>query len=193
MISGLQYWTERADQTDKNNTVFGAGTGCIMFFIVPFPTPMGACAATPGFPNGFSSIDVSPYMAEVAAARVPSFTRRLVDHQSAYLEFEWSILERLMLIGEARYVDEDNAVVAAPTGGNQGPGSAILCGATGPCGLTSRIPYAGQPGPTQFLLVTYKRSESYVTPRQPCNGGRWITSTCTHRIRKAASRAALRR
>ncbi|MEZ5474794.1 MAG: TonB-dependent receptor [Steroidobacteraceae bacterium] len=170
LIGGLQYWTERSDQEDRNNTVFGAGTNCVVVAVIPFPTPMGICAGGPT--AGFSSIDVSPYMAEVAAARVPSFTRRLVDHQSAYLELEWSIVDRLKLIGEARYVDEDNEVVAAPTAGGQGPGTAILCGATGSCNTPARIPYPAQPGfpatfagPTALPLQSYKRSESYVTPK----------------------------
>jgi len=172
LIGGLQLWTERADQSDRNNTVFGAGTGCVMVAVIPFPTPMGICAGGPTTPLGFSSIDVSQYMAEVAAARVPSLTRRLVDHQSAYLEFEWSIVDSLTLIGEARYVDEDNEVAAAPTAGSQGPGSAILCGATGPCTNTAAIPFPAQPGfpptfagPTQLPIAGYSRNESYVTPK----------------------------
>jgi outer membrane receptor protein involved in Fe transport len=170
-IAGYQYWTERADQTDRNNTVFGAGTSCVVVAIVPFPTPMGICAGAPGT-TGFTSTNVSRFMDDVAAARVPSIVRRLVDHQSAYLEFEWTIMDQLTFIAEGRYVDEENQISARTTAGNQGPGTALLCGATGNCNVLSAIPYPAQPGfpasfagPAQGALGTYVRSESYVTPK----------------------------
>lgn len=171
VIGGVQYWTERADQFDRNNTVFGAGTSCVVVAIVPFPTPTGVCAGAPGT-TGFTSTSVAPYMDDVAGARVPSFVRRLVDHQSAYLEFEWAILERLTFIAEARYVEEDNEIAATITAGSQGPGTALLCGATGNCAVASAIPYPAQPGfpptfagTTQLGIGGYTRSESYVTPK----------------------------
>jgi len=169
VIGGVQYWTERADQFDRNNTVFGKGTSCVVVAIVPFPTPMGICA--PGT-NGFTSTSVVQYMDDVALARVPSFVRRLVDHQSAYLEFEWEVMDKLTFIAEARYVQEDNEIDATITAGNQGPGTGLLCGATGDCRVAASIPYAVQPGlpatfagPRQLGIGSYKRSESYVTPK----------------------------
>ncbi|MCU0758200.1 MAG: TonB-dependent receptor [Steroidobacteraceae bacterium] len=170
-ITGLQYWTERADQFDRNNTVFGAGSTCVLVAVVPGATPMGVCAGAPGT-TGFTSTSVAPFMDDVANARRPSFVRRLVEHQSAYLELEWTIAERLSFIAEARYVDETNEIAASPTAGNQGPGTAILCGATGNCNNLAAIPYPAAPGapgtfagPTQFPVAGYSRSESYVTPK----------------------------
>ena len=170
-ITGYQYWTERADQSDRNNTVFGAGTSCVVVAIVPFPTPMGVCAGAPGT-TGFTSTNISQFMDDVAAARVPSFVRRLVDHQSAYLEFEWTVMDKLTFIAEGRYVDEENQISARTTAGNQGPGTALLCGATGNCNVLAAIPYPAQPGfpgtfagPTQLALGTYVRNESYLTPK----------------------------
>ncbi len=171
VIGGLQYWTERADQFDRNNTVFGAGTSCVVVAIVPFPTPMGVCAGAPGT-TGFTSTSVAPYMDDVGRARVPSFVRRTVDHQSAYLEFEWTIMEQLTFIAEGRYVEEDNAIAATITAGSQGPGTALLCGATGNCAVAAAIPYAAQPGftptfagTTQLGIGSYTRNESYITPK----------------------------
>lgn len=170
-ITGLQYWTERADQWDRNNTVFGAGTSCVMVAIIPGPNPMGVCAGAPGT-TGFTSTNVSQFMDDVGAARVPSIVRRLVDHRSAYLEFDWAIVDQLSLIAEARYVDEENSISARTTAGGQGPGTALLCGATGNCNNLAAIPYPAQPGfpatfagPTQLALGTYSRSESYWTPK----------------------------
>jgi iron complex outermembrane recepter protein len=169
VIGGLQYWTERADQFDRNNTVFGSGSSCVVVAIIPFPTPMGVCA--PGT-NGFTSTDVSPYMDDVARARVPSYVRRLVDHQSAYLELEWEVMDKLTFIAEGRYVEEDNRIAATITAGNQGPGTGLLCGATGDCRVAASIPYPVQPGfpatfagPTQLGVGSYQRSESYITPK----------------------------
>jgi outer membrane receptor protein involved in Fe transport len=173
IIGGAQYWTERADQFDRNNSVFGRGAGCTLLTIVTIPgmNPSGVCA--PFGANSLTSTSVAPFMDDVFAARVPFFTRRLVDHSSAYLEFEWDFTDSLRLIGEARYVDEDNEISARVTAGSQGPGTAILCGATGNCNVVAGIPYpAGPPpamgtfaGPTQGALGTYTRSEDYVTPK----------------------------
>jgi outer membrane receptor protein involved in Fe transport len=173
VIGGVQYWTERADQFDRNNTVFGRGGSCVLAAIIPAgppgTPPMGLCVGGTGV---VTSTNVSQYMDNVVAARQPFFTRRLVDHSSAYLEFEWDVTESLRLIGEARYVDEDNEISARRTAGSQGPGTVILCGATGNCNNAAAIPYPAQPGfpatfaaPTQLALGTYTRSEDYVTPK----------------------------
>jgi iron complex outermembrane receptor protein len=172
-IAGAQYWTERADQFDRNITVFGAGTACVLLVAGPPGTPP-RCAQLLGPPGGatFTSTDVSRYMDDADRLRQPSLTRRFVDHQSLYLEFEWEIADSLMFIGEARYVDEDNTVSGPITAGNQGPGTVILCGATGDCRNAAAIPYPAQPGapgsfasPPQIGRNEFKRNDSYVTPK----------------------------
>ena len=167
-IAGVQYWTERSDQFDRNSAVFGVGTSCVLVAAIPFPSPRGVCV--PG--GGFSSTSVTPYMDDVGAARQPSLIRRFVDHKSAYLEFEWDIVDSLRLIAEGRYVDEDNEVQGPITAGNQGPGTVILCGATGNCNVAANIPYAAQPGfPRSFAgaaqvgFGSFERNDSYFTPK----------------------------
>jgi outer membrane receptor protein involved in Fe transport len=111
-------------------------------------------------------------MDDVDRLRKATLVRRLVDHQSFYLEFEWSLTDTLTLIAEARYVDEDNTVVGPVTAGNQGPGTVILCGATGDCRNAANIPYAAQPGfprsfapPPQIGTNQFVRNDSYTTPK----------------------------
>lgn len=172
-IGGWQYWTERADQSDRNVAVFGSGTACTLLVAGPPGTPP-RCAQFLGPPGGaaFTSTDVSQYMDDVDRLRSPSLIRRSVDHQSFYLEFEWRLAETLALVGEARYVDEDNKVSGPITAGNQGPGTVIVCGATGDCRVAANIPYAPQPGlprsfapPAQIGRNEYQRNDSYVTPK----------------------------
>jgi outer membrane receptor protein involved in Fe transport len=172
-IAGAQYWTERADQFDRNIAVFGSGTACTLLVAGPPGTPP-RCAQFLGPPGGaaFTSTNVSQYMDDVDRLRVPSLVRRFVDHQSLYFEFEWQIADTLALIGEARYVDEDNKVSGPTTAGNQGPGTVIICGATGDCRNAANIPYAVQPGlprtfapPAQIGRNEYTRNDSYITPK----------------------------
>ena len=166
-ITGLQYWTERADQFDRNNTVFGSGTACVMVAVVPFPTPTGVCAQPT-----FTAANVSPYMDDVANARKESLVRRFVTHRSAYLELELKLAEQFRVVAEGRYVDEDNEVVGPITAGSQGPSTVVLCGATGNCGVAASIPYAAQPGlprtfagPTVLSYGGYTRNDKYFTPK----------------------------
>jgi outer membrane receptor protein involved in Fe transport len=172
-MAGAQYWTERADQFDRNISVLGSGTACTLLVAGPPGTPP-RCAQFLGPPGGasFTSTDVSQYMDDVDRLRKATLVRRLVDHQSFYLEFEWSLTDTLTLIAEARYVDEDNTVVGPVTAGNQGPGTVILCGATGDCRNAANIPYAAQPGfprsfapPPQIGTNQFVRNDSYTTPK----------------------------
>jgi outer membrane receptor protein involved in Fe transport len=172
-MAGAQYWTERADQFDRNISVLGAGAACVLLVAGPPGTPP-RCAQFLGPPGGASltSTDVSQYMDDVDRLRRATLVRRLVDHQSLYLEFEWDLTDTLSLIGEARYVDEDNTVSGPVTAGNQGPGTVILCGATGDCRNAANIPYAAQPGfprsfapPPQVGTNQFVRNDSYTTPK----------------------------
>jgi outer membrane receptor protein involved in Fe transport len=172
-MAGAQYWTERADQFDRNISVLGTGAACTLLVAGPPGTPP-RCAQFLGPPGGASltSTDVSQYMDDVDRLRRATLVRRLVDHQSFYLEFEWDLTDTLSLIGEARYVDEDNTVVGPVTAGNQGPGTVILCGATGDCRNAANIPYAAQPGfprsfapPPQIGTNQFVRNDSYTTPK----------------------------
>jgi outer membrane receptor protein involved in Fe transport len=184
-ITGLQYWKEEVDQIDNNNTVFGAGVACPLASGPPFtapPTPptfapsyacTGNSNVVPAFARyTFTQTSVAPYMDDVLRARVPTLVTRDVDHKSAYLEFEWDMTDSLRFIGEARYIDEDNTVGGPITAGSQGPGTAILCGATGDCRAAAGIPYAAAPGvpPTfagapQIARNVFKRNDSYTTPK----------------------------
>ena len=172
-MAGAQYWTERADQFDRNISVLGTGAACTLLVAGPPGTPP-RCAQFLGPPGGASltSTDVSQYMDDVDRLRKATLVRRLVDHQSFYLEFEWDLTDTLSLIGEARYVDEDNTVRGPVTAGNQGPGTVILCGATGDCRNAANIPYAVQPGfprsfapPPQIGTNQFVRNDSYTTPK----------------------------
>jgi len=42
-MGGAQYWTERADQFDRNITVLGTGAACILLVAGPPGTPL-CCA-----------------------------------------------------------------------------------------------------------------------------------------------------
>jgi outer membrane receptor protein involved in Fe transport len=172
-MAGAQYWTERADQFDRNISVLGTGTACTLLVAGPPGTPP-RCAQFLGPPGGasFTSTDVSQYMDDVDRLRKATLVRRLVDHQSFYFELEWDLTDTLSLIGEARYVDEDNTVNGPVTAGNQGPGTVILCGATGDCRNAANIPYAAQPGfprsfapPPQVGTNQFVRNDSYTTPK----------------------------
>ncbi len=210
-IAGVQYWTERSDQIELNNSAtIGAGTIC--FAVDPFPpggaaieapagtlytfaprfgappmspftptigAPAGSCTSPTG---GFTSTDISPFMAEVAAARLPSWVRRTVDHRSVYLDVEWEIVDSLKLIAEARYVEEENFVSAGFTDGSNGPGTVTLCGPNGPCLGGANVPSAGLPpapgffvpiiGPMGFAAARTTQQvaypvlkEDYITPK----------------------------
>jgi iron complex outermembrane receptor protein len=193
-IGGLQYWTERMDQLENNITVVGAGTTCFasQAFLAstgtqatpgtvfsPFPmgpplviAPFGSCTSPTG---GFTSTDVSQYMDNVNAARATSWTRRTVDHKSAYLDIEWEPFESLKIVAEARYVDEANQVGGGYTDGSNGPGTVQLCGSNGAC-RPGNIPSTGIPGiaivpmgfspaaTTQQILYP-ELNEDYITPK----------------------------
>ena len=175
IIGGVQYWREKADQADTNITVFGKGVACPLGVFGPPGTPP-ACAGNafgpPAARYTYTETSVAPYMDDVSRARQPSLVKRLVEHQSAYLEFEWDLTEALRFVGEVRYIDEDNTVEGPVTAGNQGPGTAILCGATGDCRVASAIPYPVQPGfpatfapPAQIRRTSFTRNDSYATPK----------------------------
>ncbi len=193
-VGGLQYWTERMDQLENNITVVGAGTTCFgsQAFLAstgsqatpgtvfsPFPmgpplviAPFGSCTGPTG---GFTSTDVSQYMDDVYAARPASWTRRTVDHQSAYIDIEWAPIESLKLVAEARYVDEGNQVSGGFTDGSNGPGTVQLCGSNGACRV-GNIPSAGIPGvailpmgfspaATTNQILYPELNEDYITPK----------------------------
>ena len=175
VIGGLQYWPERAEQEDRNFTVLASGITCVI------TSPVSTTCPPPAFGTGFTSTSVAPYMDDVAAARPTTFTGRKVDHQSVYLELEWAVTDTLQLIAEARYVDEDNTVTGAYTGGTAAApapgtgaaGTVTLCGTTGSCANTAAIPYPAAPGSTLRTFAgatvtgygSYKRNDSYVTPK----------------------------
>jgi len=185
LIGGLQYWKEEVDQFDSNNTVFGSGVACPLASGPPFTAPplpptvapsyacVGNSNIVPAFARyTYTETNVAPYMDDVLRARVPSLVSRDVEHKSVYLEFEWDLTESLRFIGEARYIDEDNTVGGPVTAGNQGPGTVILCGATGDCRTAASIPYAPQPGlpatfagAPQLRVASFSRNDSYVTPK----------------------------
>ncbi len=164
LIAGAQYWTERMDQFDRNNTVVGSGTACVLI------NPMATCPP-PAFGFGFTSTNVAQFMDNAAAARRSTLVRRFVNHQSAYLDIEWEFADTLKLIAEARYVTEDNDVVGPVTQGAAGAGTTTLCGSTGPCTNTAAIPYSIQGAPATFAGAavlrydTYTRNDSYLTPK----------------------------
>ena len=185
-IGGAQYWTEHVDQLDTNNSVIGQGTTC--FAIDPFgpPTtvqanpgtafgpllaPAGSCTNPTG---GFTSTDVTQFMDDVRRSNIPVFVRRKVDHTSAYLDFEWKIVNSLKLIAEARYVNEDNEVIVPQTDGQNGPGTVTICGSNGSC-RPGNIPSNGIPfalTPMGFSAVRVSayptspvRNDSYTTPK----------------------------
>lgn len=187
LVGGAQYWTERADQFDSNISVFGQGTTCFALdpfgppgtaiqappftVIGPILTPAGSCTNPTG---GFTSADISSFMDNVAAARVPSFVRRTVDHRSFYLDVEWQVLDSLKFIAEARYVDEENTVTVPQTDGQNGPGTVTLCGSNGPCRVgnipSAGIPFAFTPmgfaaAPVRAYPQSPPRSDRYTTPK----------------------------
>ncbi len=185
VIGGFQYWTERADQLERNMTVIGSGTIC--FALDPFgpapaaqaPTgtviagvmaPAGSCTNPTG---GFTAASVAPFMDDVSANRATSWVRRTVDHQSAYLDVEWEILDSLKFTAEARYVDEDNFVSAGFTDGSNGPGTVILCGSSGPCLNGAGVPAVlvpfftnrFSPARTTRQIEYPTLSQKYTTPK----------------------------
>ena len=164
VVGGVQYWTERADQFDSNLTVIGSGATCVLV------SPANACPP-PAFGGGFTSANIAQFMDNAAAARTPSFVRRLVDHSSEYLELEWALTKQLKFIAEARQADETNKVSGPVTLASQGTGTVLLCGSTGLCTNTAAIPYAIQGAPATFAGArvlrsdTYSRKDNYLTPK----------------------------
>jgi iron complex outermembrane receptor protein len=194
-FAGLQYWTESVDQRERNITVIGEGTLCFAFdppttftstiqtppttvslgpppFSPTLTIPPGSCTSPTG---GFTSVDVSPYMASVWGAREPTLTTRDIDHKSFYLDVEWDITDSLRLIGEARWVEEVNDVSSGFTDGSNGPGTIVLCGSNGPCrdgagvpapGFPPVIPARGFNPPDVTRQIAYPTlKEDYVTPK----------------------------
>jgi iron complex outermembrane receptor protein len=184
-ITGLQYWKEDVAQFDGNNTVFGSGVACPLASGPPFTAPplpptfapsfacIGNSNIVPPFARyTYTETSVAPFMDDVGRARVPSLVDRYVRHKSAYLEFEWDLTDKWRFIGEARYIDEDNTVAGPVTAGSQGPGTVILCGATGDCRAAASIPYPAAPGAPasfggapQLSRNRFTRNDSYVTPK----------------------------
>jgi outer membrane receptor protein involved in Fe transport len=202
-FAGLQYWTESVDQRERNITVIGEGTLCFAFdppnptvgpglsvgtttiqtppqtvslgpppFSPTLTIPPGSCTSPTG---GFTSVDVSPYMASVWGAREPTLTTRDIDHKSFYLDVEWDITDTLRLIGEARWVEEVNDVSSGFTDGSNGPGTIVLCGSNGPCrdgagvpspGFPPVVPARGFNPPDVTRQIAYPTlKEEYVTPK----------------------------
>lgn len=186
-FAGLQYWTESVEQNERNITVIGEGTLCFANrapFGPPVSTqanagpagpltiPAGSCTPQTG---GFTSVDVSPYMASVYAAREPTKTTRDIDHKSFYMDFEWEMTQSLRFIGEARYVEEQNDVSSGYTDGSNGPGTIVLCGSNGGCRDGAGVPSPGFPPvvaargfnpPDVTRQIAYPTlKERYVTPK----------------------------
>lgn len=185
-FAGLQYWKEKVDQNERNITVIGQGTTCFAIDLPgPAPTiqtppgqngplfvPFGSCTNPTG---GFTSTDVSPFMASVLDAREFNLTSRDTDHKSFYLDVEWEPTDTLKLIAEARWVEEENDVSAGFTNGTTGPGTLILCGSNGPClngagvpapGFPPVLPPSGFNPPDVTRQIVYPTlKEDYVTPK----------------------------
>jgi outer membrane receptor protein involved in Fe transport len=181
-FAGVQYWTERNDQLELNNTVIAAGTTC---FATDLPGPAPVIESAPGMAGpitipagsctnptgGYTFTSAAPFMDDVAALRGrapygPSWVRRTVDHLSGYLDVEWKIVEQLKVIAEARYVDEDNFVSAGFTDGSNGPGTVTLCGSNGPCRNGAGVPAPGFPPilfPMGFAPAATTRQIEYPT------------------------------
>lgn len=192
-FAGLQYWTESIEQNERNITVIGEGTLCFAFdapgntftptiqtppqtvslgpppFSPTLTIPPGSCTSPTG---GFTSVDVSPFMSSVYAAREPTKTTRDIDHKSFYLDVEWDVTDSLRFIGEARWVEEANDVSSGFTDGSNGPGTIVLCGSNGPCstvpspGFPPVVPARGFNPPDQTRQIAYPTlKEDYVTPK----------------------------
>ena len=186
-VAGLQLWKERADQFDRNNTVIAEGTLCYAFDppgpapaiqspplsppAVPFPVPFGSCTNPTG---GFTSTSASPFLDDAAAARPASWTRRVVDHKSAYLELEWKIVDSLKFIAEARYIDEKNYVVGGFTNGMDGPGTVVLCGATVACRDGAGVTAVSTRAVATTRYIQYPTlNDKYTTPKATIQWSPW--------------------
>lgn len=185
-FAGLQYWKESIEQREKNITVIGQGTTCFAIDLPgfapviqtppgpagPLTVPFGSCTNPTG---GFTSTDVSPFMASVLGQREFNLTTRDTDHKSFYLDVEWEPTDGLKLIAEARWVEEENDVSAGFTNGSTGPGTILLCGQNGPCLNGAGVPAPGFPPillPSGFnppdvtrQIVYPTLKEDYVTPK----------------------------
>jgi outer membrane receptor protein involved in Fe transport len=172
-VGGL-YWHEKASQDGRNNTIVGAGTLCVGqqgFNPAANPTPF------PGNCPGFSSIPVGQFYDDVDAVRITDNITRVTNHYSAYGLVEWNITEDLNFSVEARLVNEklrltgpDTLPMGNPQAGGDpatvGPGQAILCGQAGTCARTPFVPYGARGfGAVGFRAVTFRRSETYTTPK----------------------------
>lgn len=188
-FAGLQYWTESVEQKERNITVIGEGTLCVAFdpptTFAPTSPYAGPLAFGPGAPpvtippgtctnptGGFTSTDVSPFMARVYGNREPTLTTRDIDHKSFYMDVEWDISDTLRFIGEARWVEEVNDVSSGFTDGSNGPGTIVLCGSIGPCldgagaGATTFASNRGFNPPDVTRQIAYPTlKEDYVTPK----------------------------
>jgi len=194
-VSGFQLWTESSEQRSRNISVIGEGTLCFAFdppttftaaiqtppqtvslgpppFSPTLTIPPGSCTAPTG---GFTSVDVSPYMASVYSSREPTLTTRDIDHKSFYLDVQWDIGESLQVIGEARWVEEVNDVSSGFTDGSNGPGVIVLCGSNGPCRDGAGVPSPGfppvvpargfNPQDVTRQIVYPSLKEDYITPK----------------------------
>ena len=151
---------------------------------VPFPVPFGSCTNPTG---GFTSTSASPFLDDAAAARPASWTRRVVDHKSAYLELEWKIVDSLKFIAEARYIDEKNYVVGGFTNGMDGPGTVVLCGATVACLGGAGVTAASTRAAATTRYIQYPTlNDKYTTPKvtiqwSPWENGNFYASYSTGR------------
>lgn len=183
---GLQYWTERNDQIETNQSaVVAQGTTCFAFdppgpapaieapagMAGPLTIPANSCTTN----GGFTSTSASPFLDDIARVRAPSWVRRTIDHKSAYLDIEWEPIDSVKVIAEARWVEEENFVSAGFTDGSNGPGTVILCGSNGPCRNGAGVPAPGfppvvaamgfSPAATTQQIAFPALKEDYVTPK----------------------------
>lgn len=116
LTGGIQYWSERVDKWDINNSAIGSGTQCNL---------LNSNDLSIGSPNSpFAKYDevqdrcsrtgviMAYWMPELYDARLdqPTTTKRSTDHLSFYGSVDWNLTDKFTTRLEARYVNEENSI-----------------------------------------------------------------------------------
>jgi outer membrane receptor protein involved in Fe transport len=114
---GLQYWRERVESVQLNNSTVGSGPVCYLALfgttndIATHPFAAGFFDQTPEqFQCGNSSASGAYWADDTYAARTPSTLNRSTNHYSWYGQLQWNVTDSFRATLEGRYTREDNEV-----------------------------------------------------------------------------------
>ena len=182
--AGAQLWREDVEQNDRNHTIISNGSYCSLVRIKPSPfapaftvdtfgeNPRFGIPAIPArYTCAYTSMPSALVTQDVFNARQVTTAMRDTDHRSLYLALDFDFSESFAASVEARWTSESSELTGPNTpitrsGRTESPGGVQICGSSGNCtpGVSWSTYGYGSAGQVS-TPITFKRSESYVTPK----------------------------